>query len=123
LWGYWDHVRNYWDRLTQERPRVAHGHLAQHRILVSNVSRRSLRLVGKVSRVHMALVRRTKGEAVPLPDGVLARMQLSPYRVQLGGVRTTAVSYQPLHHEVHLVGFVEAGDANKLEPSAGTASQ
>src|SRR5262245_28199784 len=35
----------------------------------------------------MPLVRRTKGDASLLPEGVLARMQLAPYRVQLAGVQ------------------------------------
>jgi hypothetical protein len=55
----------------------------------------------------MALVRRKKGEAVPLPDGVLRRMQFSPYRVQLSGIRTVAVEYRPLRREVVLVGPAE----------------
>ena len=36
----------------------------------------------------MALVRRKRGEAALLPDGVVARMQLSPYRIQLAGIQT-----------------------------------
>ena len=32
---------------------------------------------------NMDLVRRKKGEAVVLPEGVVARMQFSPYRIQL----------------------------------------
>ncbi len=54
----------------------------------------------------MSLVRRKKGEVVPLPDGVLARMQFSPYRVQLAGIRTAAVEFRPLRREVVLVGAV-----------------
>lgn len=37
---------------------------------------------------NMDLITRKKTDAVILPEGVLARMQLSPYRVQLAGVRT-----------------------------------
>jgi hypothetical protein len=40
---------------------------------------------------NMDLIPRKKGDAVLLPEGVLARMQLSPYRVQLAGVRTVPV--------------------------------
>jgi hypothetical protein len=54
----------------------------------------------------MTLVRRLKGEHVPLPDGVLARMQFSPYRVQLAGIRTAPVEYGPLRRVVVLVGQV-----------------
>ncbi len=40
---------------------------------------------------NMDLISRKKTDAVILPAGVLARMQLSPYRVQLAGVRTEPV--------------------------------
>lgn len=62
---------------------------------------------GKCPVCNMALVRRRKGEAVPLPDGVLARMQFSPYRVQLAGIRTTPVEYRRLCRAVVLVGLAE----------------
>src|SRR5262249_49931630 len=58
--------------------------------------------------------------AVPLPDGVVARMQLSPYRIQLAGIRTTPVEYRPLAHELTLPGFVEPSDASpgdRIDPT------
>jgi hypothetical protein len=45
---------------------------------------------------NMPLVRRTKGEMGILPDGSLARMQISPYRLQLGGIATARVEYRDL---------------------------
>jgi hypothetical protein len=66
---------------------------------------------GKCPVCNMALVRRRKAEAVPLPDGVMARMQFSPYRVQLAGIRTAAVEYRPLRREVVLVGLAERSTA------------
>jgi hypothetical protein len=45
---------------------------------------------------NMKLVRRSKQDAKPLPDGVLARMQFSPYRIQLAGIRTAAVENRTL---------------------------
>jgi Cu(I)/Ag(I) efflux system membrane fusion protein len=56
---------------------------------------------------HMALVRRLKGEMTPLPDGVVARVQLSPYRVQLAGIHTTPVEYRRLEHEVTVPGRLD----------------
>ncbi len=41
---------------------------------------------------NMDLITRKKTDAVLLPEGVLARMQLSPYRVQLAGVRTVPIA-------------------------------
>lgn len=37
---------------------------------------------------HMDLIRRNKSDATVLPSGAVARMQISPYRVALAGVRT-----------------------------------
>src|SRR3954469_21413870 len=57
----------------------------------------------------MPLSKRTKGEATSeaLPAGTVARVQLSPYRVVLAGVRTAPVGFQPLHREIATVGTVE----------------
>src|SRR4051812_27908152 len=65
---------------------------------------------------NMALVRRQKGEMTPLPDGIVARVQLSPYRVKLAGVRTAPIEYRQLEHEVTIPGLLEAspGDAGAL---------
>jgi Cu(I)/Ag(I) efflux system membrane fusion protein len=61
----------------------------------------------------MALVRRKKGTAQALPKGVVARMQLSPYRLQLAGIDTAQVDYRPLAREITAAGFVrEAASAD-----------
>src|SRR5580704_2507746 len=62
----------------------------------------------------MPLSERKKGEAA---DETLAlgvtRVQLSPYRVALAGLKTWEVKYQPLTKEIRTVGFVEF-DERKL---------
>jgi Cu(I)/Ag(I) efflux system membrane fusion protein len=57
----------------------------------------------------MPLSKRKKGEAsdAPLPPGVVSRVQVSPYRVVLAGVRTAPVGYLPLAKEITTVGTVE----------------
>ena len=57
----------------------------------------------------MPLSKRKKGEGEgePLPAGVVSRVQLTPYRVVLAGVKTVPVAYQPLTKEVTTVGTVE----------------
>jgi Cu(I)/Ag(I) efflux system membrane fusion protein len=110
LVGYWHVLRNYWGRWTRPE-RVEGGAVSLDTEywcpmcpgVVSDWP-------GKCPVCNMALVRRKKGEAVPLPDGVLARMQFSPYRVQLAGIRTAAVEYRPLRREVVLVGPAEKSD-------------
>ncbi len=57
----------------------------------------------------MPLSKRKKGEMTdaPLPPGVVSRVQLSPYRVVLAGVRTAPVGHVPLVKEIATVGTVE----------------
>ena len=45
---------------------------------------------------NMDLVPRRKTDAQILPAGVVSRMQLSPYRIQLAGLRTSKVELRPL---------------------------
>ena len=65
----------------------------------------------------MPLVKRQLGEAVLLPEGVTARMQLSPYRIQLAGIKTSVVGYLPLAREVRASGQVVAA------PGGGKAAE
>lgn len=59
----------------------------------------------------MPLVRRKKGDAALLPEGVLARMQLTPQRVQLAGVQTSPAQYRPLTREFTVSGRIVDGGA------------
>jgi hypothetical protein len=54
---------------------------------------------------------------VPAPDGSLARMQLSPYRVQLAGIQTAAVEYRPITFDVVTGGFVQPASTNTASVS------
>jgi len=107
--GRWDVIRNYWDRLTRHP-------------LTESVADRAVSSdteyfcpmdpgvvsdwPGKCGICNMALVRRKRGEAIALPDGVVARMQLSPYRLQLAGIQTSPVAFRPLVREVESAGVV-----------------
>lgn len=57
----------------------------------------------------MPLSKRKKGDAadVALPPGVVSRVQLTPYRVVLAGVKTAPADYVPLTKDVRTVGTVE----------------
>lgn len=57
----------------------------------------------------MPLSKRAKGATgeEALPAGTVARVQLSPYRVVLAGVRTAPVGFHPLHREITTVGTIE----------------
>ena len=70
---------------------------------------------GKCPICGMPLSKRKKrtGEEEALPPGVLSRVQLTPYRVALAGVRTEPVEYRPLTKQIEAAGFVEF-DETKL---------
>jgi membrane fusion protein, copper/silver efflux system len=68
----------------------------------------------------MPLSKRKKGDAgggEALPAGTVARVQLTPYRIVLAGVRTAPVEYHALAREVTTVGTVEF-DERKLKAVA-----
>lgn len=65
----------------------------------------------------MPLVRRTKGSSQLLPEGVTARMQISPYRLQLAGIKTSPVGYLPLTHEIRTSGQLLIRSASDGNPS------
>ncbi len=89
--GKWGNLRNHWDTWWH---RLAGSHSKQH--AVSNDTEYFCPMCpGVVSDwpaicpvCSMDLVRRKKGDAMLLPEGVVARMQLSPYRIQLAGIAT-----------------------------------
>lgn len=68
----------------------------------------------------MPLSKRKKGDRheAPLPAGVVNRVQLSPYRLVLGGVQTWRVDYQPLSKEITALGFIEFNERGQKTVSA-----
>ncbi len=68
----------------------------------------------------MPLSKRKKGttHAEPLPAGVVNRVQLSPYRIILAGVKTWSVDYQELTKKITAVGFVEFNERGQRTVSA-----
>jgi hypothetical protein len=115
--GRWDVLRNYWDRLTRPRTAETIAHQAvssdieyfcpMDPAVVSNWP-------NKCGICNMTLVQRKKGEATMLPDGVIARMQLSPYRVQLAGVLTGPVEFQSLTRQIRGAGPVRLDGGKAL---------
>lgn len=68
----------------------------------------------------MPLSKRKKGEQTveALPAGVVNRVQLSPYRVVLAGVKTWKVDEIPLTKEIQAVGYVEFNERGLKNVSA-----
>jgi hypothetical protein len=122
--GRWDVIRNHWDKLTRSIPADS---IASHPVstdteyfcpmdpgVVSDWP-------GRCGVCNMALVRRKRGEAVALPDGVVARMQLSPYRIQLAGIQTTPAGFQPLMRECESSGVVSRDTEGARPPGSPRA--
>ncbi len=68
---------------------------------------------------NMDLVSRRKMDAQLLPEGVVARMQLSPYRIQLAGIRTSAVEPRALRYELTFSGILQSADSRAKPSLAG----
>ena len=68
----------------------------------------------------MPLSKRKKGEGheEALPAGTVSRVQLTPYRIVLAGVRTWTVTYLPLVKEISAVGYIEFNERGQRTVSA-----
>ena len=107
LIAVWPFAQAYWDKLT--RPAPAGGAISADTEywcpmcpgVVSDWP-------SKCPVCFMGLIRRSKMDMTPLPDGTLARVQLSPYRVQLAGIKTAPVEYRRLEYEAVVAGRLEA---------------
>jgi Cu(I)/Ag(I) efflux system membrane fusion protein len=68
---------------------------------------------------NMDLVQRKKHDAQLLPEGVVARMQISPYRVQLAGIRTAEVASRVLVHEIPVAGVLTIAEHSSETATPG----
>jgi Cu(I)/Ag(I) efflux system membrane fusion protein len=109
----WDTLRNYWERLIRGGQGVD---LASQAVSADTeyfcpMDPGALSdWPSKCPICNMTLVRRKRGDATPLPEGVIARMQFSPYRLQLAGIRTVPVAFRPLARSVEGPAVPVAGD-------------
>ncbi len=110
--GYWDTVKNYWDKWTRPAA-VAQRQLGPDQEFFCpmhpNVVRDTYEPNGDVPKCPicgMPLSIRKKGEKEPLPPGITGRVQLTPERIQLAGVQTVAVDYRPLVKQTTTVGYI-----------------
>jgi Cu(I)/Ag(I) efflux system membrane fusion protein len=110
--GYWDTVMNYWDKWTQPRHTAARE-LEPGREFYCPMDPQVVRStyepngdVPKCPICGMPLSQRKKGETVKLPEGVTGRVQLSPERIQLAGIKTVSVGYRPVAKQTKTVGYI-----------------
>ncbi len=117
--GYWDTVMNYWEKWTEPQS-VASRQLESDQEFYCPMDPQVVRTtyepngdVPKCPICGMPLSIRQKGEAAKLPQGITARVQLSPERIQLAGIKTVAVGYRPVVRETKTVGYI-AFDESRL---------
>lgn len=118
--GYWDHVQNYYERWARQRQAGA-GVMASQEEAVSSAHAGTEYYCpmhtfvvrdrpGKCPICGMTLVPRKKGEKAVLPDGVVARVQVSPERVMQGGVKVEPVRYELLAQSLSAYGEIETDE-------------
>ncbi|HVL13188.1 MAG TPA: heavy metal-binding domain-containing protein [Gemmata sp.] len=107
----WPLLQNVWDKLTGSAPAggAVSGDMEYWCPMCPGVVSD---WPSKCPVCSMTLVRREKDDMTPLPDGVVARIQLSPYRLQLAGVRTSLVDFRRLEHEIIVGGLLEAAGSD-----------
>ncbi|HVA49644.1 MAG TPA: efflux RND transporter periplasmic adaptor subunit [Pirellulales bacterium] len=116
----WDTLVAYYDRYTRpaEAATVASSDVEwfcpMHPAVVRDNSKE------KCPICFMPLSKRKKGDVheEALPPGVVNRVQISPYRVVLAGVRTWSTDYVPLTKQVSAVGFIEFNEREERKVSA-----
>ena len=118
--GNWSTINNYyekWTRTTEEDEAAGSGFeyfCPMHPQVVRDTRKE------KCPICHMDLSRRARGsgQPEPLPPGTVARVQLTPYRVVLAGVRTSEVEPRPLVREVTTYGSVEFNETRQAHIAA-----
>jgi membrane fusion protein, copper/silver efflux system len=117
--GYWDTITNYWDKWTRTAPAAVSALAPDQEFycpMHPQVIRDGLDPDGHAPHCPicgMPLSLRKKGGTQKLPPGVTGRVQLSPERVQLAGIETVEIGYQPLVKQIVTTGNV-AYDQSRL---------
>jgi Cu(I)/Ag(I) efflux system membrane fusion protein len=117
--GYWDTVMNYWEKWTQPRGVSARALEPGYEFycpMDPQVIRSTYEPNGDVPKCPicgMPLSIRKKGEAARLPEGITGRVQFSPERIQLAGIKTETVQYRAVAKQTKTVGYI-AYDERRL---------
>src|SRR5882762_7125300 len=108
--GYWDNIRNYYDKWTRpgaapdSLASAAAGDIEHYCPMHPEVVRAQ---PGQCPKCGMPLVKRKRGEIERLPADVLARVTLTPKRKALAGIQTSSVEYRSLMREIRSVAVLD----------------
>jgi Cu(I)/Ag(I) efflux system membrane fusion protein len=108
LIGYWDVVHNYYEKYTRKGTAAGLATVSNEEYFCPMHTFIVLDHFDKCPICGMDLVKRQKGEKTELPEGTVARVQVSPRQVAEGGVKTELVSKRLLARELRVVGQIEA---------------
>ena len=113
LVGYWETIMNYYDRW--RRPDHAPDVVSVADIefycpMHPNIIRSE---PGSCPICGMPLAKRAKTGQTALPEGVLARQQLTPLKMQMGRIGTTPIDYRLLAREIRTVGIVDYDETKR----------
>lgn len=104
----WTTLRSLWDRWTWTWNRQPSGGVSSSMEYFCPMDPGQISAWPAICPIcNMDLVPRKKMEAQMLPEGVIARMQFSPYRIQLAGIRTETIESGPLRIEKHYSGLLQ----------------
>ncbi|ODT98482.1 MAG: hypothetical protein ABS79_05805 [Planctomycetes bacterium SCN 63-9] len=112
LFAYWDTLWNRYDKWMRPTAEI-HASLdgteyfcPMHPQVIQPES-------GSCPICGMPLAKRKKGAREQLPEGITARIKLTPFRVEQAGIETVSVSYTPMARTLTTVGTV-AVDERRL---------
>lgn len=120
LVGYWDTIMNYYDRWTRAEhapDMVAVADTEFYCPMHPNIVRSE---PGSCPICGMPLSKRDKTSHAELPEGVLARQQLTPLKVRMGRIATTPVEYRLLAREIRTVGIVDYDETRRRNMASRT---
>lgn len=114
----WDNIVAHWDRWTRphraavvEAEQAIEYYCPMHPSVIRGEA-------GNCPICGMPLVKRAKGEKPELPEGVLGRVQLTPYRMRLAGVATSPVVSRPVAGSIRAVGTIDIDERRTAHISA-----
>ena len=110
----WETIMNYYDRWTRPTQTAEVSHSAESEYYCGmhpNIVRDE---PGKCPICGMPLTKRAKtANHGALPEGVLAQVQLTPLKVEMGRIGTSPVEYRLLTREIRTVGAVDYNETRR----------
>jgi Cu(I)/Ag(I) efflux system membrane fusion protein len=119
----WENITAHWERWTrpktiasEEKASATEYFCPMHPSVIREEP-------GNCPICGMPLSKRERGEEKALPDGVIGRAQLSPYRMQLAGIATTEIAYRSFQTEIRTVGTIDVDERKVAHIAARTAGR